>query len=78
MKAGDFYASNGIALKDINFDDKTFKIEIGQEPVLSYTILFVGTKKDFDICTKEVTFRDGDKGCTEKVTAIRSALCSKK
>lgn len=69
MKVGDFYASNGLTLKDIQFDGKTLKVKIDTEPGISYTTRFVGTKKGFDIKTTERKYKDGEK---EHVTRIYS------
>ena len=59
MEAGDFYASNGLTLKDIQFDGKTLKIKIDAEFGVSYTTRFIGTKKGFDAKTTEHKHKDG-------------------
>lgn len=50
MYRGDFYVSNGVRLKDINFDKKTrtLTVEVDAQKDVQYTINFIGTKKGFD------------------------------
>ena len=67
MEAGDFYASNGLTLKDIQFDGKTLSVKIDKELGVSYTTRFVGTKKGFDPKTTEQTHQDGDNDHTAKI-----------
>jgi hypothetical protein len=67
MEAGDFYASNGLTLKDIQFDGKTLSVKIDKELGVSYTTRFVGTKKGFDPKTTEQTHKDGDHDHTVKI-----------
>ncbi|HPS55529.1 MAG TPA: hypothetical protein PLP05_08025 [Sedimentisphaerales bacterium] len=64
MKAGDFYASSGVGLKDVQFDGSTLTVEVEPEADVSFTIRFIGTKKGFDTSTQEKTFKDADKDCT--------------
>jgi hypothetical protein len=61
MEAGDFYASNGVTLKDIQFDGKTLKVRIDAEFGVSYTTRFIGTKKGFDSDSEGFTHMDGKK-----------------
>ncbi|MGE0143506.1 MAG: hypothetical protein AB7I19_07135 [Planctomycetota bacterium] len=48
MQRGDFYASSGVTLRDVDFDDGVLEVEV--EPVAGehYTIEFLGTKSNFD------------------------------
>lgn len=69
MEAGDFYTSNGLTLKDIQFDGKTLKVEIDAKPGITYTTRFIGTKKGFDTQTKENKHKDGKK---DHITTIYS------
>lgn len=50
MKAGDFYSSTGVELKDVRFDtaSRTLTVEVKPEEGVKYSIRFIGTKKDFD------------------------------
>ncbi len=67
MEAGDFYASNGLTLKDIQFDGKTLKVRVDARLGVSYTTQFIGTKKGFDQKTKDNKHKDGDKDHTTKI-----------
>lgn len=69
MEAGDFYTSNGLTLKDIQFDGKTLKVEIDAKEGVSYTTRFIGTKKRFDTETTEHKYKVGEK---DYVTQIYS------
>ncbi len=46
MKRGDFYASTGVQLSKVDFDDskRTLRIEIVAEPGVTYETRFIGTK----------------------------------
>jgi len=59
MEAGDFYASTGVVLKDIQFDGKTFKILIEPQIGVSYTTQFIGTLKDYDPASRPVLDPNG-------------------
>lgn len=67
MNAGDFYASNGVTLKDVQFDGKTLKVKIDAEFGVSYTTHFIGTKKNFDTTTTEHIYKGGGKNRTTKI-----------
>jgi hypothetical protein len=66
MEAGDFYASNGLTLKDIQFDGKTLKVNIDAKLGVSYTTKFIGTKKGFDAKATQHKHKDGNKDHTTK------------
>jgi len=59
MENGDFYASTGVALKDIQFDGKTLKVEIKPENSVYYTTQFIGTLKGCDLTGKPVADANG-------------------
>jgi hypothetical protein len=50
IKAGDFYASSGVTLRDVRYDPETtlLQIDIEPDPGAQYTTQFIGTKSDFD------------------------------
>lgn len=48
LEAGDFYASSGVRLKDIERTPGALSVEIDPEPGVSYTTEFIGTLKGFD------------------------------
>jgi hypothetical protein len=72
MKAGDFYASSGVTLKDVKFDDatQTLTVDIDAEPGVTYTTHFIGTPRKFDATVEP--YRN-DKGEELAVTRKYSA-----
>ena len=50
MRTGDFYASSGVSLASIAFDDaaKTLTVEVASQAGESYMIEFIGTRKGYD------------------------------
>jgi len=48
MGAGDFYASSGVLLDDVSFQDKTLRIKVKQDDGVNYRIHFVTTKQGFN------------------------------
>jgi hypothetical protein len=45
MEAGKFYASSGVVLDDLRFEDNTLSIEVMSQPDVTYTIEFIGATK---------------------------------
>lgn len=45
MEAGKFYATNGVVLKTVKFENNELKVEIQSEPNINYSIAFIGCKK---------------------------------
>src|SRR5690606_33456096 len=45
MKAGDFYASTGVSLKDLRHDDKSLAFDIDAQDGVKYITQFIGTKR---------------------------------
>lgn len=62
MQRGDFYASSGVTLEDVRFDQasKTLKIAIAGEPGVSYTTQFLGTRKGYDSAVEKVPTPEGE------------------
>lgn len=56
MHAGDFYATTGVRLDDVEFSatDRTLRVKIRAEPGVSYRIRFITTKKGFDRSVRTV------------------------
>ena len=48
MKAGDFYASTGVRLKDVRRDGDDLVVEIDPEPDVTYRTQFIGTRRGCD------------------------------
>lgn len=61
MAAGDFYASSGVALRDVRHDaaEGTLTVEVEPEGAASYTIEFVGTLEGYDATRKPVVDAQG-------------------
>lgn len=53
MRAGDFYASTGVTLQDVQFKNGVLKVRIQGEPGVSYTTKIVGTPKKHDATVSE-------------------------
>lgn len=47
MERGDFYASTGVALEDVRFENNTLEIKIQPETGVQYTTQFIGTLRDY-------------------------------
>jgi len=45
MESGDFYASTGVVLEDLNFENNRLSIKIKSEPNVNYKIEFIGVSK---------------------------------
>ncbi len=48
LEKGDFYASSGVRLKDIQHSGNRLCVEIAAEPGVTYTTKFIGTRKGYD------------------------------
>jgi hypothetical protein len=61
IKAGDFYASSGVTLRDVRYDatKKLLQLDIEPEKGVEYTTQFIGTKQGYDAKSQERTGRDG-------------------
>ena len=59
MDAGDFYCSTGVTLEDIEFEDKTLTITIADEPGVTYTTQFIGTRRGYDAASHPVRDAEG-------------------
>lgn len=56
MERGDFYASTGVALSQLHRDGSRLSVAVREEPGVSYTIQFMGTRRGYD--TVSVAVRD--------------------
>lgn len=56
MQKGDFYASTGVLLNEVSFDEtsRELKVKIKGEPGVKYHIEFRGTAKNYDRAVQEV------------------------
>jgi hypothetical protein len=48
MEAGDFYASSGVTLKDVQREKDRIALQIEPEPGVTYTTEFIGTRRGYD------------------------------
>ncbi|UCD51971.1 MAG: hypothetical protein JSW27_04900 [Phycisphaerales bacterium] len=48
MDAGDFYCSTGVTLKDIAVKGQTLTVTVADEPGVTYTTQFIGTRRGYD------------------------------
>jgi hypothetical protein len=60
LEAGDFYASSGVTLTDIQRRGPTLRITIAAEPGVTYRTRFIGTRKGFDASNQPVRTAQGD------------------
>jgi len=70
MERGDFYATSGVTLRDVQRGPKELRIEIEPEQGVTFTTQFIGTRKGFD--PKSEPVRD-DKGKEMRATRRYSA-----
>lgn len=61
MEAGDFYASNGVTLSDVQAGPQQLAISIQAEPGVTYTTQFIGTRRGFDPKTELLPAEKGGK-----------------
>ena len=59
MLQGDFYASTGVVLKDVQRSKEKLRIEIQAEDGVEYTTQFVGTLRGFDSASEPVKDHQG-------------------
>lgn len=60
MTRGDFYASSGITLSDVQFKDDTLTITIEPDGDATFTTQFIGTLKDHDDRSEPVVDKEGN------------------
>ena len=62
VNAGDFYASSGVTLADLNFDteSQTLTVRIRAEAGVKYRTDFIGTKIDYDKTSQPRRGKDGE------------------
>ena len=60
MEAGDFYASSGVTLSEVQRTDNTLSLEIAAEKGVEYTIEFIGTKRGFNAKSEPVRAASGE------------------
>ena len=48
MKAGRFYATTGVTVEEIAWDDELMRVAVRAEEGVEYRVQFLGTLRDFD------------------------------
>ncbi len=60
MEAGDFYASTGIKMHEISYENGEYRVAVDPEPGVSYTIQFIGTREGYDPSREPKLDEDGE------------------
>ena len=60
LEAGDFYASNGVRLREVRRAQGSLSLEIEPEAGVTYTTQFIGTRKGFDRKNEPVRAANGE------------------
>ncbi|HEY1173094.1 MAG TPA: hypothetical protein VGH19_17125 [Verrucomicrobiae bacterium] len=60
LEAGDFYASSGVTLKDVQRKGDELSLEIAPQSGIEYTIEFIGTKRGFNAKSEPVLAPNGE------------------
>jgi hypothetical protein len=78
MEAGEFYASTGVTLAEVRFDDETLDVRVEPAPGETYRIDFVGTLEGVDLESEPVRDAEGNElHATRRYSpAIGSTLAS--
>jgi hypothetical protein len=74
MEGGQFYASTGVALKDLTFRNNKLSVDVKKEENTTYTISFIGCKKG-KTDPEEFMSVDGDKASFELTNDILFVRC---
>lgn len=61
LENGDFYASSGVALRDVRFVDGELRIEVEAQEGVNYRTVFLGTRRGFDPASAPVTGEEGER-----------------
>jgi hypothetical protein len=60
IKRGDFYASSGVILDEVQVDDSEYRVAIESEEGVTYTTHFIGTMKGTDLSSLPVLDEQGN------------------
>ncbi len=60
MEAGDFYASTGVLLEDVRFENNRILLKIRTQEGIVYTTQFIGTREGYDTDTEAVKDANGE------------------
>lgn len=80
LEQGSFYASTGVLLDDVNFDNNKLHISVKEEPNVTYNISFIGVTKDErqSRILKTVTSTEADFELTKDHLFVRGTVTSDK
>ncbi len=80
MESGDFYASTGVELNDITFENNTLSLDIKEEENVSYKIAFIGCKKEQSIAEefKVIEANKASFELTDDMLFVRCKIISSK
>lgn len=80
MKAGDFYASSGVALKSVTHeeDKRSLTIAVDGQTGATYETKFIGTRKGYDSTSEERPQTDKKKRLTRKYSSDIGVVLSTK
>ena len=59
VRAGDFYATNGLRLKDVRRDGGRYVVQVEPEEGITYTIQFIGTLRGYDRSKEDAKDAEG-------------------
>jgi hypothetical protein len=59
MERGDFYASSGVTLKDVQYGEKSLSVSIQSEAGVKYRTQYIGTRKGYDQASRAVFDESG-------------------
>jgi len=59
MQRGDFYASSGVTLKDIQYGERSLSVSIQGEAGVTYTTQYIGTRTGYDPTSRPVLDESG-------------------
>jgi len=59
VRAGDFYATNGLRLKDVRRDGNEYVVQVEPEEGITYTIQFIGTMRGYDRSQEDAKDAEG-------------------
>jgi hypothetical protein len=80
LERGDFYASSGVTLSELNMSKNTLSIEVKEETGVNYTIEFIGVVKGSGQSTvlKRTTGTKGKFKLTSRYDFVRARISSDK
>ena len=78
MEKGDFYSTTGVELQQLEFTDKTLRVEVKQASGVDYTIQFWGARKSKRKMLKEVKGTSASYTIKKKDLYVRAKIISNK